>query len=92
MTVDHRISRRRRPDLARDPNNLQTLCATCHNRAKQRHEARAADPMAGGIGADGMPLDPRHPWHTGRLGVIRGEAGDKGRPRPRRVPWPSKPI
>jgi len=37
--VDHIISRRRRPDLSLDPNNLQTLCHSCHNKQKQIMEA-----------------------------------------------------
>ena len=37
---------------------LQSLCASCHNSTKKIIEQRGYDPA---IGADGMPLDPRHP-------------------------------
>jgi len=37
---------------------LQSLCASCHNSTKKIIERRGYDPA---IGADGMPLDPRHP-------------------------------
>jgi len=33
-------------------------CASCHNSTKKIIEQRGYDPA---IGADGMPLDPRHP-------------------------------
>lgn len=32
MAVDHIKSRRERPDLALDMDNLETLCPPCHNR------------------------------------------------------------
>jgi len=35
--VDHVIGRRKRPDLAWDPGNLQGLCKSCHSR-KTREE------------------------------------------------------
>jgi 5-methylcytosine-specific restriction protein A len=34
--VDHKLTIRERPDLRLDPENLQTLCAPCHNGRKQR--------------------------------------------------------
>ena len=37
---------------------LQSLCAACHNSTKNIIEKRGYDPA---IGADGWPLDPRHP-------------------------------
>ena len=37
---------------------LQSLCARCHSSTKAIIETRGYDPA---IGADGMPLDPRHP-------------------------------
>jgi 5-methylcytosine-specific restriction enzyme A len=37
---------------------LQSLCATCHSSTKAIVEKRGYDTA---IGADGMPLDPRHP-------------------------------
>ena len=43
---------------------LQSLCRPCHEGRKKFLENRGFD---GAIGADGMPLDPRHPIYTGRL-------------------------
>ena len=42
-----------------DPGNLQSLCPTCHNGAKQ-----ALDKGGGlrGCAIDGSPLDPSHHW------------------------------
>jgi len=40
---------------------LQSLCASCHGH-KKFAEAHGFDRA---IGADGMPLDPRHPFYTG---------------------------
>jgi hypothetical protein len=43
---------------------LQSLCRSCHDSRKKFAENRGFDNT---IGADGMPLDPRHPIYTGRL-------------------------
>jgi 5-methylcytosine-specific restriction enzyme A len=75
--VDHRISRRERPDLALTASNLVPLCQAHHNAKTNRHDGgfgrpvrRDADPYAGlrvrGCDASGMPLDPDHPWRRGR--------------------------
>jgi hypothetical protein len=37
---------------------LQSLCFACHNSTKKKIEQRGYDPA---IGADGLPLDPKHP-------------------------------
>ena len=63
MTVDHVTPRSVRPDLALDPNNLQTLCSQCHGQAKQHHERKAGDVLAGGSTVEGWPADPAHPWN-----------------------------
>ena len=42
---------------------LQSLCAHCHESRKKRFEHRGYDNT---IGADGMPIDPRHPIYRGR--------------------------
>lgn len=39
-------------------NELQSLCKPCHDRIKQREEARG---YSDSIDADGWPIDPRHP-------------------------------
>ena len=53
-----------------DLDNLQTICAPCHQ-AKTVAEALAARGLAAprvsqACAADGMPTDPRHPWAQGR--------------------------
>jgi 5-methylcytosine-specific restriction protein A len=40
---------------------LQSLCASCHNSTKKIIEQRGYDTA---IGADGWPLDPRHPCYS----------------------------
>lgn len=66
MTVDHVEPRARRPDLAMDPANLQTLCSQCHGQAKQHHERADGDVLAGGSSSNGWPVDPGHPWNLPR--------------------------
>lgn len=41
---------------------LQSLCGPCHSRHKQRQE-RGGGVL--GCDAQGLPLDPAHPWQTG---------------------------
>ena len=43
---------------------LQSLCRPCHDGRKRFAEKRGFDSA---VGADGMPLDPRHPIYTGHL-------------------------
>ena len=42
--------------------DVQSLCYDCHNGAKKMIENRGFDTR---IGADGMPVDPRHPVYKG---------------------------
>jgi 5-methylcytosine-specific restriction protein A len=39
---------------------LQSLCASCHSSTKAVIEKRGYNTQ---IGADGVPIDPRHPFH-----------------------------
>jgi len=93
MTVDHIEPRSRRPELALDPANLQTLCGTCHGQAKQAHELAAGDVMAGGSSSSGWPVDPGHPWNlaasapaAARLAPPRPSNDPRGRPAPQIAP------
>lgn len=43
-----------------DPANLQSLCKTCHDSAKQKLERTGVLP---GCGLDGVPLDRAHHWN-----------------------------
>jgi 5-methylcytosine-specific restriction endonuclease McrA len=51
--VDHIVPIRENRDGAFDADNLQSLCAPCHNRVKQQEER--ADPDRG-CDTDGIPL------------------------------------
>lgn len=42
---------------------FQSLCKPCHDQAKQREERRGHSDE---IGADGWPIDPRHPANAVR--------------------------
>lgn len=44
-------------------NDLQSLCATCHDVVKQREEKRGHSDT---LDADGWPADPRHPANESR--------------------------
>lgn len=57
--VDHIVPHRGERDLAFDPDNLQSLCAPCHDRHAQVKDR--GEPVAG-CDADGYPLDPAHKW------------------------------
>lgn len=58
--VDHREPHKGNPVLFFDENNLDSLCAPCHDSTKQKQELNGHRP-----GADerGQPLDPTHPWN-----------------------------
>lgn len=53
--VDHIIPHKGDLTLLRDPNNLQSLCTTCHNRTKQSYEKKGERMR---WGEDGLPLPP----------------------------------
>lgn len=53
-----------------DPNNLQSLCKTCHDRHKQRAERAGHDVR---VDAEGFPIDPEHPFNAKAAGVAAGE-------------------
>lgn len=61
--VDH--IRPHRGDLALfwERANLQPLCATCHNGLAGMKDTHG---FAAGVGLNGEPLDPEHPWYRER--------------------------
>jgi hypothetical protein len=61
--VDHVIPHKGDERLFFDPGNLRSLCKTCHDRAKKLKETHG---YAIGHDATGRPLDPSHPWRSGR--------------------------
>ncbi|WP_370267435.1 HNH endonuclease signature motif containing protein [Nioella sp.] len=58
LVVDHIVPHRGDLALFWDPGNWQTLCPDHHDITKQRDEQRG---FSNARGADGWPLDPRHP-------------------------------
>lgn len=59
--ADHIKPHRGNPALFFDAANLQSLCKTCHDSAKQRLERSGT---LKGSDTAGLPLDPNHPWHS----------------------------
>lgn len=55
---DHKIPHKGDRDLFFDPENLQSLCAPCHDSGKAREEGRGFSVASD---ADGYPLDSNHP-------------------------------
>ncbi|WP_416339760.1 HNH endonuclease [Paracoccus sp. (in: a-proteobacteria)] len=64
--VDH-IVPVKRGGLVWSPSNWMSVCQPCHN--QKTHAERQGKawvlPKHRGCDADGMPLDPAHPWHPG---------------------------
>jgi 5-methylcytosine-specific restriction endonuclease McrA len=42
---------------------LQSLCKPCHDKLAQERDHKG---FHSAVDTDGYPLDPAHPWHTGR--------------------------
>lgn len=58
--VDHKIPHKGDESLFFDDDNLQSLCKTCHDSAKQRLEKSGSLP---GCDVNGWPLDPNSHWY-----------------------------
>lgn len=68
--VDH-IKSMRSGGHPTDPENLRSLCISCHSRKTAREDhgfghAKSTKPMKG-CGLDGLPIDDTHPWYGGRV-------------------------
>lgn len=59
QVVDHKTPHKGDAELFHDPDNLQSLCKTCHDSAKQRQEKSG---HLVGCDASGIPVDPGHHW------------------------------
>ena len=57
--VDHVKPHKGNEVLFFNPLNLQSLCKSCHDSAKQTLEKSG---VLIGCGTDGTPLDPSHHW------------------------------
>lgn len=74
--VDHIKPRSTHPELALEPSNLRTLCVSkamggngCDSQGHREKRGQAGGArderfVIRGIDAAGMPLDPKHPWHS----------------------------
>lgn len=60
--VNHKTAHKGDVQLFWDEDNWQALCAECHNRFIQSEE-RGGVGYSGEAGADGLPIDPKHPWY-----------------------------
>ena len=60
--VNHKLSRKQRPDLALSLSNLETLCVACDN----AHHSEKGGHDRAPTQADGMPTDPAHHWNKGK--------------------------
>lgn len=58
--VDHIKPHMGDQSLFWDTGNWQPLCKQCHDSAKQREDKGR---VVTAFGADGLPLDPGHPWN-----------------------------
>lgn len=56
--VHHKIPHRGDWGLFSDPDNFESQCRHCHDRASQSEERRGYDL---GVSVDGWPADPKHP-------------------------------
>lgn len=56
---DHQETMRAHPELATDPKNFMSLCARHHDILTAAYDK---GDLRGACDANGMPLDPRHPW------------------------------
>lgn len=59
--ADHIVPHKGDQQLFFDPSNLQSLCDECHTVSKARQEHRG---YLQGCDAQGVPLDPGHPWRA----------------------------
>lgn len=59
--ADHVVPHKGNERLFFDASNLQSLCKTHHDSAKQREEKTG---HVQGCDVNGMPLDPNHAWST----------------------------
>jgi len=62
--VDHVVSIQQGGDWF-DHENLQSLCKPCHSRKSLEDAGVTLTAPRPGCRADGVPLDPNHPWNRG---------------------------
>lgn len=60
--VNHRRAHKGNLALFYDPENHESLCKPCHDSERQSQE-RTGREYDRAVGADGLPVDPNHPWY-----------------------------
>ena len=68
--VDHRISINNGGD-PHDMANLQSLCHSCHSKKTLYVERFGKEMPVKGCTAEGLPLDPAHPWNKKDLPELK---------------------
>jgi 5-methylcytosine-specific restriction protein A len=82
MDVDHEVGIHEDPSLRLNMENLVSMCHPCHSRKTLFVERMGTDRVPiKGCTADGLPLDPEHPWNEKKLGT--SEDKDRARTFPR---------
>lgn len=62
-TVHHKVPHKGDRALFTDPDNLESVCAACHDGLIKAEEARG---HVIGCDSGGRPRDPDHPWNRAR--------------------------
>jgi hypothetical protein len=77
--VDHVVPIRRDPSRRLDPTNLQSLCHKHHSILTAAYDRET---IRGACDADGMPVDPAHPWAQGNNAAAIRAANARPAPDP----------
>ena len=75
--VDHILSHLARSDLAADPANMQSLCATCHNAKTKRTDRGFGGPHGRTVAALGPRWAGEAPTRGGAENYFRGTREDR---------------
>ena len=59
LQVDHKITTRQDITKFYDPNNLCTLCCSCHAQKTSRERGHTRTRL---VDDNGYPIDDKHPW------------------------------
>ena len=65
VAVDHIVAVKAGGDPFPTLDGLRSLCVSCHNRKTRIVEQQGKELTVKGCDANGMPLDPVHPWCRG---------------------------
>jgi 5-methylcytosine-specific restriction protein A len=65
VAVDHVIAISAGGEPFPPPDELRSLCISCHNRKTRVVDQQGKELTTKGCDVSGMPLDPVHPWRRG---------------------------